>query len=135
MKDKRAITFRVIVIAVIVFVVGAIAYKKVSERSEGPDPRTPLAQCLTQKGVKFYGAYWCPHCAAQKKAFGKAFSDVTYVECAVPGSPNTQTQECKDQDITGYPTWIFPDGSRVSGEQSLEDLAEKSGCEYTPSAS
>jgi len=21
-----------------------------------------LAECLTESGAKFYGAYWCPHC-------------------------------------------------------------------------
>lgn len=134
MKDKRALAVRVVVIAVIVFVVGAIAYKKWSERTSGPDARVGLAQCLTQKGVKFYGAYWCPHCAKQKQAFGsKAMEEVTYVECAIPGDSNNQTQACKDQNITGYPTWTFPDGSRESGEQRLEDLASKAGCEYKPS--
>jgi len=30
-----------------------------------------FAQCLTDKGVKMYGAYWCPHCQAQKALFEK----------------------------------------------------------------
>ena len=28
-----------------------------------------------------YGAYWCPHCQAQKKVFGESFQYVPYVEC------------------------------------------------------
>lgn len=131
-KDRRALVFRTAVILVIVAVVGAIAAVKMQERNAGPDPRFELAQCLTDKGVKFYGAYWCPHCQKQKKDFGKAFSKVTYVECAIQGSPQTQTPACKEAGITGYPTWTFENGDRLSGEQPLSDLAEKAGCTYTP---
>ena len=40
-----------------------------------------FAKCLTQKSVVMYGAYWCPHCQAQKKLFGSSFKYVNYVEC------------------------------------------------------
>jgi rubredoxin len=135
-KDKRALVFRIVVIAVLLGVVGAFAYTHYQE-SKTPDHRGDLAQCLTDKGVKMYGAYWCPHCAAQKKDFGSAFKQVSYVECAIPGDPSSQTQACKDKNITGYPTWIFPahdgkDEERTSGEQKLTDLAEKAGCDWKP---
>lgn len=129
-RDRNASTFRTIVIFVIIAVLAVFAYVRMADRDQGPDLKTPLAQCLTDKGVKFYGAYWCPHCAAQKKLFGRAMSKVTYVECAIPGDPRAQTQACKDANIEGYPTWTFPDGSRLSGEISLQRLAEKSGCPY-----
>ncbi len=129
-KDKRAVIFRTVVILVIVAVVGAIGWMRYQERQQGPDKRVDLAQCLTDKGAKMYGAYWCPHCQQQKKLFGKAFSKVTYVECAIPGNPREQTQACKDANISGYPTWTFADGSRTNGEQSLADLAEKTGCTW-----
>jgi hypothetical protein len=78
-----------------------------------------------------YGAYWCPHCARQKQAFGtKAWSKVEYVECAIPGNRAGQTEACKNKNITGYPTWIFGDESRMSGEVPLLDLARKAGCAY-----
>ena len=32
-----------------------------------------FAQCLTSKGMKMYGAWWCPHCAEQKESFGYGF--------------------------------------------------------------
>lgn len=131
-KDRRALIFRTVVILVIVAVVGTFAAMKIKERNAGPDPRIELAQCLTDKGVKMYGAYWCPHCQKQKKLFGKAFSKVDYVECAVPGSPQSQVPACKDAGITGYPTWVFSSGDRLSGEQPLADLAEKAGCVYSP---
>lgn len=131
MYDKRAIVFRAVVIAVIVFIAGAIAYGRFQEKNAPNDPRYAFAQCLTDKGVKFYGAYWCPHCQQQKKTFGAAMKNITYIECAVPGDTTAQTQACKDANITGYPTWVFPDGSRESGEQRLTDLADKSGCAYS----
>ena len=86
-----------------------------------------FAQCLEAKGAKFYGAFWCPHCQAQKALFGKSKSLLPYVECSTPDQKD-QTQICKDNKIEGYPTWIFADGSRNSGEMTLEQLAEKTGC-------
>lgn len=129
-SDKRALRLRTAVIFVIIAVLGVFAYLRMSDRDQAPDQRMELAQCLTDKGAKFYGAYWCPHCAAQKKLFGKALSKVTYVECAIPGDSTAQTQACKDAGIEGYPTWTFADGSRLSGEVSLIALAEKTGCPY-----
>jgi len=45
-----------------------------------------------------------------------------------------QTQACKDANIQSYPTWVFPDGSRKSGEVSFQDLAKMSGCAFEPAA-
>lgn len=106
-------------------VVGLIAY--VVKRPTVPSSYDAFAQCLTDKGAKMYGAWWCPHCAAQKKLFGTAFKKVNYVECSNPDG-KTMTQVCKDAGIKGYPTWEFADKSRVDGEQSFASLAEKSGC-------
>ena len=100
--------------------------------SVAPSPNDALAQCLTDKGVKMYGAWFCPHCAAQKEAFGTAFHYVTYVECAA--ADKSELQVCKDAGIKGYPTWIYPDGTKLDGEQPLTKLAEKAGCE-APSTS
>jgi glutaredoxin len=135
-KDKRMMVFRTVVIAVIVLIVGAIALVNRQAKTEETGVQAPLAQCLTDKGVKMYGAYWCPHCAKQKKLFGGAFSKVTYVECGVPGeSSHQQTKACDDAKIQSYPTWIFPDGSRVTGEQELESLAKKAGCPWNGASS
>jgi hypothetical protein len=30
--------------------------------------------------------------------------------------------------VTGYPTWILADGTRLEGEQPLGLLGEKTGC-------
>ena len=86
-----------------------------------------FAQCLKDKGAIFYGAFWCPHCKAQKAMFGKSVSKLPYVECSNPDG-QSQTQICIDKGITSYPTWVFADGSRLSGEIPLATLAEKTSC-------
>src|SRR3989344_1139331 len=86
-----------------------------------------LAQCLTDKGAKMYGAYWCSHCQNQKRMFGPSFSKINSIECSLPDG-KTQTQACQEAGIKSYPTWEFGDGSRLEGEVSLETLAQKTNC-------
>ncbi len=120
-------TLLIIVICVVAAVGGLIALSR--KAATGPGQYDSLAQCLTEKGVKFYGAYWCPHCAEQKRLFGKSMSYITYIECGVPGNQRGMTQACEEAKIESYPTWIFPDGTRMTGEQFPQKLAEKAGCE------
>ena len=86
-----------------------------------------FGRCLKSKGATFYGTSWCPHCQAQREALGDAMDYVRYVECSVDGTRET-TPECHKAKIDGYPTWTFADGSRESGEQSVAELAAKTGC-------
>ncbi len=99
-----------------------------SDKSETTDTVSleEFAQCLTDKGVKLYGAFWCPHCNNQKQAFKEGLANLTYVECALP--EGGQTQACKEAGIRAYPTWIFQNGKRVEGELSLERISQLSGC-------
>lgn len=87
----------------------------------------PFAKCISSKGAKMYGAWWCPHCADQKEMFGYAFHYVNYIECSPPGQ-RTQNDVCKQASIKGYPTWRFSDGSRAEGGLRLQALSEKTGC-------
>jgi thiol-disulfide isomerase/thioredoxin len=87
-----------------------------------------LAQCLKDSGAVFYGAFWCPHCMRQKELFGKeAVAALAYVECSTPDG-KSQTSACKEKKIESYPTWEFKDGSRLTGEVSLSELAKKTSC-------
>ena len=86
-----------------------------------------FGMCLAREGTIFYGASWCPQCRAQQEILGGASRYVRYVECSVDGGRDT-TEECRDADITKYPTWVFPDGSRQTGRLSIETLAARSGC-------
>lgn len=115
---KTTLLFIVGVFAVLV-AVAALWYASTPRAAAGADA---LAQCLAQKNVTMYGAYWCPHCANQKALFGTAFRYVKYVECT------QEVDRCNAEGVKGYPTWVFPDGSRAEGETPLATLAQKSGC-------
>ena len=108
-----------------VLIIGAIS---LSPKETVPGKLDDFSKCLTEKKVKMWGAYWCPHCKNQKEEFGDSWEFVTYTECSLPGGSG-QTKECKEAGIEGYPTWEFEDGERMSGEIPLEVLAEKSGCD------
>ena len=86
-----------------------------------------LASCLKTSGVAFYGAFWCPYCQKQKALFGDAASLLPYVECSTADGRG-QTPVCIAKGIRKYPTWVFPDGTRVIARLSPQALAEKSGC-------
>ncbi|OGD09202.1 hypothetical protein A2397_04435 [Candidatus Amesbacteria bacterium RIFOXYB1_FULL_44_23] len=82
-----------------------------------------FAKCLDQKGAVMYGAYWCSHCQSQKKTFGDSFKFIKYVECT------QQTQLCQEKNVSGYPTWEFADGTKLEGEQPLDQLSKTTGCQ------
>ena len=88
-----------------------------------------FARCLSDRGVKMYGAWWCPHCQDQKEKFGASFEFAPYVECGVKGDTSVKTQVCKDAGIQHYPTWQFPPtGERVERVFELEELRDRTGC-------
>jgi hypothetical protein len=89
------------------------------------DQAIELAKILKEKGVTFYGAYWCPHCANQKEVFGKeAWAYINYVECAPKGYGYKGL--CKNVD--GFPTWRDKRGKfELSGERPLETIAKAVG--------
>ena len=89
---------------------------------------TAVAQCLADKGVKFYGAFWCPHCQRTKASFGDAAKLLPYIECSTPDQQG-QTQICIDKKITGYPTWVYPGTTTVlTGEHSIAEIAGPANC-------
>lgn len=118
-----------IYIAIVVLAVGGLLAARHFSDGGGQSRVTKydsFAQCLGEKGARFYGAYWCPHCAEQKKLFDNS-SALPYVECSTPNG-EAQTQICIDAGITSYPTWQFADGSQLDGVQQLSALAEKTSC-------
>lgn len=121
--NKNKIVFIVVSILLIALIVWAVETAFSSYETSSGDS---LAKCLKNKGAKFYGTAWCPHCKSQKAAFGSDAKNLPYVEC--DGSNSSNAKECKDAKITGYPTWIFADGTRLSGEIPLAQLKAKVGC-------
>jgi hypothetical protein len=117
---------KVIIGVAIVAAFGAAYYFGYQRRAHRYDA---FARCLTEKGVKMYGAYWCPHCSDQKKLFDASFQFAPYIECGVPGNTAKMQQVCTDAAIKHFPTWQFPPvGERIEGEMPLEDLSMKTGC-------
>ena len=115
---------KVIVIAVIVAIVGGTIFFVKKRQNNRLDA---FARCLSDKGAKMYGAFWCPHCQEQKEMFGSSFEFAPYVECGIKGS-RAPAQVCVDANVKHYPTWVFPDGTRVEGEHPLDFLGQATGC-------
>lgn len=111
--------------AVSVAVLGLVVL--VAYRDTTPGKLDGFAQCLKDEGAVFYGAFWCPHCQKQKTMFGKSQKLLPYVECSTPDGKG-QLSECIEKKIESYPTWVFADATRLSGEIPLETLAEKTSC-------
>lgn len=97
-----------------------------AEREPSAASLEKLARCLTQKGVNFYGAYWCPWCQRQKDSFGEASQYLPYVEC-IDESSGAMTETCEREKITGFPTWQFGD-KKTTGLKTPSELSELSGC-------
>lgn len=114
-----------------VLIVGTVVTAVIRSSSESamvvPGQYDSFAQCLKDEGVTFYGAFWCPHCQAQKKIFGTSAKLLPYVECSTLDGAG-QLPVCTEKNITSYPTWEFADGSRLSAELSLLQLSEKTSC-------
>jgi len=111
---------------VIVLVFAAAYYLGYHKRAHKYDA---FAHCLEERGVRMYGAFWCPHCADQKTLFDASFEYVPYIECGVRGQPHAETQQCAEAGIKNFPTWQFPPtGERVSRVLSFDELSESTGC-------
>lgn len=114
-----------LIVAGVLIAIGFIWYFSKSSTTSSSSGKS-LAKCLKDRGAKFYGASWCPHCNSQKAAFGSDAKDLPYIECS--DANHKQNKTCNDAKITGYPTWVFADGSRLSGEIPLATLKAKAGC-------
>ncbi len=125
MKSKPAqVLLCLVVIIIFVIGLGYLANHKAPSKFAG------FAQCLQKNGAEFYGAFWCTHCQAQEASFVMSRESLEtlglYKECSNPNK--VQNQLCNDKKIENYPTWIFKDGSRLTGEIPLATLAEKTQC-------
>lgn len=84
-----------------------------------------LAQALADADAQFFGAGWCPVCTEQKERFGDGAPLLPFVEVTNPD--RTPNDEADENEVTEYPTWVFADGTRLVGLQSLTDLARAAG--------
>jgi len=100
--------FIVLIAGIIILVLG-IGF--IATKAQGPGKYDEFAKALKSGGAEFYGAFWCPHCQAQKTAFGSSKQYLPYVECSNPDQ--SVTAICKEKKIESYPTWMFKDGVKL----------------------
>jgi thiol-disulfide isomerase/thioredoxin len=113
-------------LVLLALIVSGIGVSFVADRT--PSKLDGFAQCLTEKGVVFYGAFWCPHCQKTKAMFGGSAKFLPYVECSTADGQG-QTEACKQKDIKSYPTWVFQNSTTtLTGERTLQEISELSGC-------
>lgn len=130
-RARRVVTILLIAAAfALVYFLGTQSqHVRFIQKALGQRKYDAFAKCLSDRGVKFYGAYWCPHCSEQKEKFGASIDEVPYIECGVKGNLSAKTQVCKDAGITHFPTWQFPPaGERVERVFELEELRDRTGC-------
>ncbi len=116
-------------VILLVIGIGYFGFTFITGRVAEPGVYDEFAQCLTERGAVFYGAYWCHFCAQQKDLLGSSMEFIKYVECDSKGK-NAQPELCAENNIRGYPTWII-DGKSYSGVQSLERLSELTDCQLS----
>lgn len=118
--DKKYLLFTGLVLITIGFLTFAFMFNDNGKYDS-------FAMCLKQKDIKMYGASWCPHCQEQKKMFESSQKYLNYVECSTIDGTG-QTDVCKNNQISSYPTWELSNGTKLAGTYSFEKLSEISGC-------
>jgi thiol-disulfide isomerase/thioredoxin len=103
----------------------------VSSASASETDLKHLAQCISESGAEFYGAYWCPYCHKQNQYFGEYADLLPYIECSEKGSRDMIT---KCERIMGLPTWKFATRIPREGVLTPETLAKDTGCPLTPTS-
>src|ERR1700686_2887537 len=91
---------RIAIFAVLIVAAFGLAYY-LGNRTQ--HKHAAFGRCRTERGVKMYGAWWCPRCVEQKEKFGASFQYVPYVECGIKGALHGRWQACRDANIEHYP--------------------------------
>ncbi len=105
-----------------------VYYLKLQMDKNKPGDFDAIAKCVTQKGYKMYGAYWCTHCIQQKEFLGKSVKYINYVECTPGSDKKVMSKACKEKKIEKFPTWLGPDGEKHETVYRPEELAALTGC-------
>jgi len=114
------------IVVVLLVIIAGLAVMEMTKPKVSNEKIADFAKCLTEKGAKMYGTFWCSHCKNQKEMFADAFQYINYVECDLGGGK--VAQECIEKGIEGYPRWII-NGKQYAGKQTFQELADASGCE------
>ena len=89
------------------------------------DDLVAFAKLLDAANITFYGAAWCPHCTATKNLFQDGGKYLPFVEVTNPDK--TPNAIATANNIITYPTWVFQDGTRLTGQLTLAQISTASG--------
>ncbi|MCA9126474.1 MAG: tandem-95 repeat protein [Planctomycetales bacterium] len=96
---------------------------ELSAEGEDANDLVAFAKALADSGTRFFGAAWCPFCTEQKQLFQDGYKYLPFIEVTNPD--RTPNDVGITENITEYPTWEFPDGTRLTGVQTLATLAAR----------
>ncbi|MBR9704113.1 hypothetical protein GOV12_01770 [Candidatus Pacearchaeota archaeon] len=116
--NKNNKIYLILIVIVILVIAGIYAYQS----SIKEDPEEELLKCIAKNTDMLYLSKTCSHCQNQKKTLGEYFSLFKTIDCFY------EIDKCKEADISGYPTWII-NGKKYTGEKSIEELKQITGCE------
>ena len=71
---SNSTNIKIFVSVIVILILGTVATVIIRSNTTTvvvPGKYDGFAQCLKDKGATFYGAFWCPHCKAQKALFFK----------------------------------------------------------------
>ncbi len=115
---------------VLIVVIGVLHVAQAGLLVRPEDPRMKaLAEQLSARGAKFYGASWCPNCQTQKDLFGRSAERLPYVECSPNGRNGAVAFACVSANVTAYPTWIIR-GRPYPEVLQPEQLARRVGFDW-----
>lgn len=115
---------------VVLLVLGVMGMAQAGWLEPPEDPRLKaLAEHLSARGVKFYGASWCPNCNQQKELFGRSAGRLPYIECSPNGRTGPVAFECVSAGLEGYPTWVIRN-RKYAQVLNPEELAARSGFDW-----
>ncbi len=92
---------------------------------EAADDLVQFAKDLAAADVKYFGAAWCPACTQQKQLFEDGGHFLPFIEVTNPD--RTLNSVGVANSISSFPTWVFPDGSRVEQVMTLAEVSSASG--------
>ncbi|MEZ6133558.1 MAG: tandem-95 repeat protein [Pirellulaceae bacterium] len=95
-----------------------------AEGEDAPD-LVAFAKALADSGTRFFGAAWCPFCTEQKELFEDGYKYLPFIEVTTPD--RTPNQVAILEGISNYPTWEFPDSTRLEGVLTLATISQRSG--------
>jgi uncharacterized membrane protein len=115
---------------VLVALLGVVYAQQSGMLTPPENPRlAALAEHLTERGAKFYGAEWCVNCRNQKELFGRSAERLPYVECSPFGPKGAMSFTCISAGVSAYPTWIIR-GKPYTEVMQPEELARRSGFDW-----